>query len=164
MSSEESEEFKTFKINVNRSGAVTLLEPNPFSKLLDVFPKARSVSEWRKTHPQIFARARYNAGFLSAPTEALRIDDGKITALLYENGSTLVGGPTPVLNILNAIGEYAKKLQACELYSKELFASKFVQTARMWLDADQKIRDWIKNHPKEKILDRIPIVFTEKYG
>jgi len=34
--------------------------------------------------------------------------------------------------------------------------------ARMWLDADQKIRDWIRNHPKEKIVDRIPIVFTDK--
>ena len=36
--------------------------------------------------------------------------------------------------------------------------------ARMWLDCDQKIRDWIKNHPNEKILDRIHIVFTEGNG
>ena len=35
--------------------------------------------------------------------------------------------------------------------------------AKMWLDADQKIRDWIRDHPKEKILDRTPIVFTPKY-
>jgi hypothetical protein len=32
---------------------------------------------------------------------------------------------------------------------------------RIWLDVDQKIQNWIKNHPHEKILDRIPIVFTE---
>ena len=32
--------------------------------------------------------------------------------------------------------------------------------ARLWLDCDQKIRDWIKKHPDEKIVDRIPIVFT----
>lgn len=31
---------------------------------------------------------------------------------------------------------------------------------QMWLEVDQKIRDWIKNHPHERILDRIPIVFT----
>jgi hypothetical protein len=36
--------------------------------------------------------------------------------------------------------------------------------ARMWLDCDQKIRDWVKNHPNEKIVDRIPIVFTEGSG
>jgi hypothetical protein len=34
----------------------------------------------------------------------------------------------------------------------------------MWLDAHQKIQEWIRNHPNEKILDRMPIVFTEKYG
>jgi len=34
----------------------------------------------------------------------------------------------------------------------------------MWLDCDQKIRDWIKGHPNEKILDRIHIVFTEGNG
>ena len=34
---------------------------------------------------------------------------------------------------------------------------------RIWLEVDQ-IRDWIKNHPDEKILDRIPIVFTFDIG
>ncbi|MGD0424195.1 MAG: hypothetical protein ABSA92_12175 [Candidatus Bathyarchaeia archaeon] len=134
MSSQDSEEFKKFKINVDRSDALTPLEPNPFSKLLEVFPKARLISEWRKSHPQVFARARYNNGFVSAPIEGLRIDDGEITVLLYENGNCFVGGPRRVLNILNTIAEYAKKLQACNLYSKELFASKFVQiegTAKM---------------------------------
>jgi len=29
----------------------------------------------------------------------------------------------------------------------------------VWLHVDQKIRDWIKNHPNEKVLDRTPIVF-----
>ena len=32
------------------------------------------------------------------------------------------------------------------------------------MEGDQKIRDWIKDHPNEKILDRIPLVFTQKYG
>jgi len=32
------------------------------------------------------------------------------------------------------------------------------------LEVDQKMRDWIKNHPNEKILDRIPIVFTAGSG
>ena len=36
--------------------------------------------------------------------------------------------------------------------------------AKMWLDADQKIRDWVRGHPNVKVLDRIPIVFTERYG
>lgn len=35
---------------------------------------------------------------------------------------------------------------------------------RIWLEVDQKIRDWIKNHPHEKIIDRIPIVFTAESG
>jgi hypothetical protein len=33
--------------------------------------------------------------------------------------------------------------------------------ARMWSEADRKMRDWIKNHPREKVLLKIPIVFTE---
>ncbi len=33
---------------------------------------------------------------------------------------------------------------------------------RIWLEADQKIRDWIKTHPNERILDRIPPVLTTK--
>jgi len=36
--------------------------------------------------------------------------------------------------------------------------------ARLWPDCDQKIRDWIKNHPRVTILDRIPIVFTMNSG
>ena len=36
--------------------------------------------------------------------------------------------------------------------------------ARTWMEADRKIREWIRDHPQEKILDQIPIVFTEKYG
>lgn len=35
---------------------------------------------------------------------------------------------------------------------------------RIWLEVDQRIGDWIKNHPHEKILDRIPIVFTAESG
>ena len=35
---------------------------------------------------------------------------------------------------------------------------------RVWLEVDQKIRDWIKNHPHEKVVDRIPIVFTIESG
>ena len=34
----------------------------------------------------------------------------------------------------------------------------------IWLKVDQKIRDWIKNHSDEKILDRIPIVFCVGSG
>ena len=36
----------------------------------------------------------------------------------------------------------------------------------IWLKADQKIQGWIRNHPDEKILDRIPILFcvdSERY-
>jgi hypothetical protein len=35
---------------------------------------------------------------------------------------------------------------------------------RTWFEVDQKIRDWIKNHPNEQILDKIPIVFTFESG
>jgi hypothetical protein len=35
---------------------------------------------------------------------------------------------------------------------------------RIWLEVDQKIRDWVKKHPNEKIIDRIPIVFTLESG
>ena len=35
---------------------------------------------------------------------------------------------------------------------------------RVWLEVDQKIRDWIKNHPNERVIDRIPIVFTVDSG
>src|SRR5208282_1973233 len=99
MSSEDSEEFKIFKIVINVTGASTLLDPNPLSKLLEAFPNARLLSEWRKTHPRIFMRARYNGGFVSAQVEGLRIDDGEITVILYENGNMIVGGPRRVLNI-----------------------------------------------------------------
>jgi hypothetical protein len=34
---------------------------------------------------------------------------------------------------------------------------------RTWREADQKIRDWIKAHPQERILDRIPPVLTTSY-
>ncbi len=34
---------------------------------------------------------------------------------------------------------------------------------RTWGEADQKMRDWIKNHPNERILDRIPVVLTTSY-
>jgi hypothetical protein len=34
----------------------------------------------------------------------------------------------------------------------------------IWLKVDQKIRNWIKNHPNEKIADRIPIVFCVESG
>src|SRR5208282_6675910 len=73
-------------------------------------------------------------GFAPAQVEGLRIDDGEIQVILYENGKMIVGGPRRVLNILNTIADYVKKLQACNLYSKELFASKFLQiegTAKM---------------------------------
>jgi hypothetical protein len=99
MSLEASEEFKTFKIVVTTSAATTLLDPNPLSKLSEVFPKARLLSEWRRAHPQAFARSRYQTGFVSAPIEGLRIDDGEMTVLLYENGSMILGGPRRVLNV-----------------------------------------------------------------
>ena len=35
---------------------------------------------------------------------------------------------------------------------------------QIWLEVDEKIRNWIKDHPNEKILDRIPIVFTAESG
>ncbi len=34
---------------------------------------------------------------------------------------------------------------------------------RTWGEADQKIRDWIKNHPDERMLDRLPVVLTTRY-
>jgi hypothetical protein len=34
---------------------------------------------------------------------------------------------------------------------------------RTWGEADQKIRDWIKAHPHERILERIPPVLTTSY-
>ena len=35
---------------------------------------------------------------------------------------------------------------------------------RIWLEVDQKIRDWIKSHLHEQILDRISIVLTAESG
>ena len=33
-----------------------------------------------------------------------------------------------------------------------------------WLKTDEKIRNWIKDHPNEKIVGRIPIVFCVDSG
>ena len=35
---------------------------------------------------------------------------------------------------------------------------------RVWLNVQQKIQDWIRNHPDEKVVDRIPIVFCMESG
>jgi hypothetical protein len=54
----------------------------------------------------------------------------------------IVGGPRRVLNILSIIADYVEKLHACNLYSKELFASKFFQiegTAKMPVGLLRKI-------------------------
>ena len=35
---------------------------------------------------------------------------------------------------------------------------------QIWLNVDQKIQNWIKVRPNEKIVDRIPIVFCVESG
>lgn len=117
------EEFSTYKVTVGRTAAFCRFESQSASKLHEIFPKSKLLSEVRRQNPLAFARSRVDmAGRFVQYPEGIGVQDTNSTVFFYETGTLTLDSAYRVEAAINVIHGYAAKLKEHDLYSKDSFA------------------------------------------